>query len=295
MTIMGDARIELRSRLPGLRFTDVNENRLEFEEITTTVSGTAVNLAVHAVDYFDPVVVVAKVGNDAFTPLITDFVLRAGAVPVLRVVPDAPNRATMVVRDRDDARLLVADPNQALAFAPEDVLGALTAITTADILVCDGYSMLTASSREAVAVATRAAQHHGGTVCLDLVPHDIDQRLDRCLLLSWLATADVVIAEGRTLGRLVGVPVPDPCTTSDALRLRMPLTTVTDRRPLWLIRHGQGDMDRTLAYRADDISFGYRTGYSSAAEKMGFGDRMAAAELYWWCSRTTTVEVEAVG
>jgi hypothetical protein len=52
--------------------------------------------------------------------------------------------------------------------------------------------------------------------------------------------------------------------------------------PLWLLRFGPSSLEHALAYRTDGLLLEYRTGYGEGVERTGYGDRLAAGELYWW-------------
>jgi hypothetical protein len=43
-------------------------------------------------------------------------------------------------------------------------------------------------------------------------------------------------------------------------------------------------MDRTLAYQRGELHVEYPT-VNGTGEQAGFGDRLAASELYWWLSQ----------
>jgi len=295
LLVVGDVRIEARTTLPDLRFTDLDADRLVYAPTRAVVAGTAVNLARRASGYFRRVAVLARVGDDDYTRVIRRELRRLGLRDLLRVEAGSPNGVTLMVRDgpppgaaagdegrgRRSVRLLVADEdtaNRRLSVA--DVRGAAAEIRRADVLFLDGYPLLSAVSRAALGEAAAIARRRGTAVAFDLVPHDIDARLPAAEVLPLMNLADIVITEVPTIARLLGRPA---ATTSGETRELLPvLDEAVDGRPLWLLRFGASALEHTLAYQRDGLLLEYPTGYAQGVQRTGYGDRLAAGELYWW-------------
>ena len=288
LLVIGDAGIEVRASLPDIRFADLRADRLCYAPARAVVAGTAVNLARCAAGYFRRVGVLAKIGDDGYTPVIRRELRRIGADDHLLVEAGAPNGVSVMLRDRPrgggpGVRLLVVqdEPPGRRLTGPE-VAAASAAIEDADVLVADGYSLLSPVSRAALGEAARIAAAAGTRIAFDLVPHDIDARLPASDVLPALARADLVFSEAPTLARLLGRPAP---SRADGVRALLP---VLDRevpgRPLWLLRFGATDLERVLAHRHGRPPVEYATGYRGGVERAGFGDRLASCELYWWLS-----------
>jgi sugar/nucleoside kinase (ribokinase family) len=284
---IGDVRIEVRATLPGLRFTEVTHDRLAYAPARAMVAGTAVNMARRAAGYFRRVGVLARVGDDDYTPVIRRELRRLGLRDRLLVEPGTPNGVTVMLRDgaspeRRAARLLVADEDApSRRLSEQDVRSAAAEIRRADLLFLDGYALLSPVSRAALHRAAEIARRHGTLVAFDLVPHDIDARLPAADVVPLLDLADVVISEAPTLARLLGRPA--TMTGSAEAREMIPLLDATvEGRPLWLLRFGATSLEHVLAHRRDGLLLEYPTGYGEGVERAGFGDRLAAGELYWW-------------
>jgi sugar/nucleoside kinase (ribokinase family) len=288
MFVIGDAAIEVRASLPDVRFAEVRADRLSYAPARAMVAGTAVNLARCAVRHFRRVGVLAKTGDDGYTPVIRAELRRIGADDHLRVEAGVPNGVSVMLRDRPlgggpGVRLLVVQdepPGRRLTAA--EVAAEAGPIGAADVLVADGYSVLSPVSRAALEEAARIAGAAETRVAFDLVPHDIDARLPASDVLPVLARADLVFSEAPTLARLLGRPAP---AGGDEVRGLLP---VLDRDvpgdPLWLLRFGPTCLERVLAYRRGRLLLEYSTGYTGDARRAGFGDRLASCELYWWLS-----------
>ncbi|SFQ15682.1 Sugar or nucleoside kinase, ribokinase family [Actinomadura madurae] len=286
--VIGDAGIEVRASLPDVRFADLRADRLCYAPARAMVAGTAVNLARCATEYFREVGVLAKVGDDGYTAVIREELRRLGADDHLRVERGVPNGVSVMLRDRPrgggaGVRLLVVqDEPPGRRLAPADVRAAAAGIEGADVLALDGYALLSPVSREALHEAVRVARAAGTRVVFDLVPHDVDGRLPASVVQPMLESADLVISEAHTLARLLGCPAP---SGGRELRALLPVVDEAVRgRPLWLLRFGPSSLERVLAHRRGQSPMEYPTGYTSGVERAGFGDRMAACELYWWLS-----------
>lgn len=292
LTVVGDVRLELRTEVPDRSFRELDHDHLTYAPVRFVVSGTAVNLARHARAHFARIEVVAKVGDDAFTRIVEDELGRLGVGGRLHVQKGMASGFTLMLRDaageeRDSVRLLVAsDPAPGGCLTVQDVRDSKDVLERTDAVFCDGYSLLSATSRAAVAEALALARAAGVRTAFDLVPHDIHHRLPPGLVWPVLESADIVIVEAATAAGLVGLPRPAPHPVPPPALLAA-LDEALPGRPLWLLRYGEGGMENSLAYRHGELMLSYDTGYTAAADKAGVGDRIAAAELYWQLSAGT--------
>ncbi|TYC07747.1 PfkB family carbohydrate kinase [Actinomadura syzygii] len=292
MVVIGDVGIEVRATLPDVRFADLDADRLSYAPARAVVAGTAVNLARSATRCFRRVDVLAKVGDDDFTPVIRRELERLGAGDLLCVEPGAPNGVSVMLRDqgggdgggggRGVRLLVVRDDPPARRLTGRDVAASAARIADADVLAVDGYSLLSPVSRDALHAAARLARDAGTRVAFDLVPHDVDARLPADGVLPTLALADLVISEAPTLARLLGRP--GPTTASEVRALPPVLDDAVPGSPLWLLRFGPTSLERVLAHQRGRPPIEYSSGYRHGVERAGFGDRLAASELYWWLS-----------
>ncbi|TMQ94975.1 hypothetical protein ETD83_23095 [Actinomadura soli] len=288
--VIGDVGIEVRATLPDVRFAEVDADRLTYAPARAIVAGTAVNLARCATRYFRRVGVLGKIGDDDFTPVIRRELRRIGADDHLRVEPGIPNGVSVMLRGRPDGRRPDTGPGVRLLVVQEEppgrrltaaeVRSAAAGIEAADVLVTDGYSLLSPVSRTALHTAARIARDAGTRVAFDLVPHDVDARLPADEVLPMLALADLVISEAPTLARLLG----SAAAVHEVRELLPVLDRAVPGRPLWLLRFGDTSLEHALAYQRDGLLMEYPTGYGDGVERAGFGDRLAASELYWWLS-----------
>jgi sugar/nucleoside kinase (ribokinase family) len=288
MTVLGDVRLEMRTRLPDRSFAELRHDHLAYAPARFLLAGTAVNLARHARRYFGRVEVLAAVGDDGLTPLVREELKELGIGARLHIQRGRPNGLCVMLRDNegggvgrgDGVRLLIAsDQSPSQELSARDVLDSADLIEGSDILVCDAYSLLSAPSRAAVTQAMTLARNTGVRTALDVVPHDIGARLPADLVWPAIRLADVVVVHVGTIADLAG----GPAQVSSGLLATLDAAT-PGCRPLWLLRHGEGGMAHVLAYRRDGVAITYDTGYAAAPDKAGLGDLVTSAELYWWLS-----------
>jgi sugar/nucleoside kinase (ribokinase family) len=287
VTVIGDIRVEVRGILPSARFADVERDLLVFAPLSLKISGTAVNVATAAVDVFARTTVIARIGDDALTAAIRAHLEALGASSHLVVDPDIGNGLVVLIRDQDPSRLagvrllISGDPAPSHRLSPDDVRAYKGTIEASDLLLLDGYSLLSPCSRSAVVDAARIARDAGVQVGLDLLPHDLDNYLGLDDIKRHIALADYVIVEARTLSRTLLQSSADPFATRDLPGLLARINADFDRRHVWLLRFGLGDIDESLIYANGRIYCYEVTGYASeaSADRVGFGDRLSMVQL----------------
>lgn len=285
MTVIGDVRFEMRAPLQERLFTAIDHDVLCFARIEKAVSGTAVNMATAAQELF-VTTAIARIGDDELTPLIEDRLRRIDADWRLIVDRGTPNGLVLIVRDsaagkHGGNRLLVSgSPAPCSRMSAADIVAEGAAIQRSDLLVVDGYSLLSPSGREALATALELAGKAQVFRCLDLVPHDIHDYLGFAELEEFLRRADVVIAEARTLAALLGDPVAYPVCKDDLKPVLERVLGLGLPPRYWILRFGAGDVQEAAVLPPGQSPIFYSTGYVETGEHAGFGDRLAAWELY---------------
>jgi sugar/nucleoside kinase (ribokinase family) len=285
LTVVGDIRVELRSRLTATAFRDIDSSHFEFTPVTPVIAGTAANLARHAIGHFDRVHVISRIGDDAFTPAILRHLERSGVTAHVFVSDRRCNGCTIVVHDAapeppGGARLLLAGPTPNASLSPADVRECAGAIAESDMVFVDGYTFVARSSREAVLEAARTARSHQVPVCVDLVPHDISEYLERDEASVLVELADIVVTGATTIAAFVDAPPPTPDSLEMVRRLAAALARHFDPGKLWLVRFGRGDIHQTAMCRAGVVVAHYPTGYAVADDPAGRGDHRTAADLH---------------
>jgi sugar/nucleoside kinase (ribokinase family) len=288
VAVIGEIRIDIRTKLLNARFKDLSQDHLAYAPIDLTISGTAINFAQSALDYFAAVELIAKIGQDSFTPLITAKLDDLGVTARLAIDADVNNGFVIILHEalEDDTgmRLMVGSAaHPAMNLNVADVTDAATVLSQSDALFIDGYALLYENSAQAICAAAEIARAADGIVCFDLVPHDIHRRVALTSVLPVLELADVIISQAATLeGLFDGI---DNKPSQDSMScLTSTVDDMTSRSPLWIVRSGPHSVDLVSAYHRGQVRHTYRTGYKPGMASVGFGDRLTACELYWLLS-----------
>ncbi|MGC4956747.1 carbohydrate kinase family protein [Actinomadura citrea] len=285
MTVIGDVRYEMRAPLHEQLFTTIDQDAFCFAKIEKIVSGTAVNMARAAQSLFRTTVI-AKIGNDELTPLIKDQSQRIDADWRFIVDPRVPNGLVIIVRDsamgkHGGNRLLVSGlPAPGLLLSAADVRSQSRAIQQSDVLMVDGYSLLSPCGRDALATALELAGGARVVRCMDLVPHNIHDFLGFADLEGFLRSAEIVVSSARTVATLLGERVAYPACRDDVRALLDRVLQLKLPPRYWILRFGIGDVQETVIQPPQGQSIFYSTGYVETDDHAGFGDRLTVWELH---------------
>lgn len=116
-------------------------------------------------------------------------------------------------------------------------------------------------------------------VCFDIVPHVIDTLVEPVGLQSLIEASNVVISEACTLSRIFGQRVIYPATDQDLPSVVESFCDAYGSSKCLIIRYGESNISRTAICRGRHIEMSYDTGYLTHPDPVGFGDRLACAEL----------------
>lgn len=278
---IGSLKIDLIAQLsPDLTLDAVDV--YDVAPLTVRVGGTAGTFSAAAVQQFDSVGVIAAIGDDAFTYSLVRHVNELGVVAGLQHCPEVPNGVVLSLRSDkcgEHRRLLVASRESAhLHLSSRHILERRRMIETADALVCDAYFLNSEQAHEAVTTAMKLAKDAGVSVVFDLVPHSLpgSTTLDR--LRPVIESADMVVAEARTVVGLVERRWP----VADAPDARLAATAARYAAQIhdgsWLLRYGEANIGDVLRLDRDGNQTSYPTGYRREAA-WGFGERLLVREL----------------
>lgn len=290
VTVIGDVRIDVVSRVRSCRFAQLIEDHQEADGVAVVVGGTAMSFARAAAPHFGEVRVIAAIGDDQWSDSIWEAAQEIGVLAHFEEQPGVSNGLVMVVRDAGTpdnpggVRLMVAQKpcpydhlDVQLVRDKEDV------IATSDALVIDGYALLHHRSAAAVELATEIAMTAGVPVSFDLVPHKIDRQLPAWQIEPFLDRASLTIAEAPTLAGILGLRTPPEPSPEYAAELVGRLPSGQDRPGhTSFVRYGYGMMEETVAVEGEQSPVHYHTGYARQVDGSGYGYRVAAAELKWW-------------
>ncbi len=289
VTVIGDIRVDVRSDLPDRRFVDISTDKQTRAPVTVDVGGTAMGFARAAARHFADVHVIGALGQDPWTDFIRER-LSAGRIDARISEVDGPNSLVIVLRDQPTSdhpqgvRLIVSDAETPYGQLDAGRIRAnASLIERVDALALDGYALLDETTAGAADAAADIAVTAGVPVFFDIVPHRIDRFVTFDQLRPFLHRSSLITTEAHTLLRLLGRPIPEDVTPEFAADLVASLPDdIAGWQRTWLVRYGEGNMDRTTAVSQSHHLVSYRTGYAQASCVAGYGYVVAAAELKWW-------------
>lgn len=266
-------------------FEHMTSNHLEFAPLAPMIAGTAVNMARSAKTAFKQVDVLCRIGDDEFTPTILAYFKELSVEVTASITRGMRNGTVLIVRDVSTrqpggTRLLISGtPTPHARLSAQDVRDASALIRDSDIAFADSYGLLEADSRSAIEEAQAIAGRFDIPFCLDLVPHDIDRRVDKSLISRVLRSSDIVAVSAPTLARLLGLP--ERSNSSDTMQsMAESACQAFGRRITWLVSFGAGDMGAMARLRSGALEFWYETGYAESGGPLNYGDRLVAIELH---------------
>lgn len=180
--------------------------------ITQTGGGAGGNSATWLAAYDVPVVLVARVGDDAAGGLVSRELDRAGVQSVLTRDPSLPTCTVVSVVEPGGARTMLSDRGAGGALTPEDVdLDAAVAALPADAgmphLHLSGFVLFAESSRAAGRYALADARRRGWTTSVDPQAANLVAQVGRSTFLEWVAGVDLLLPNAPEAETLGGVDV----------------------------------------------------------------------------------------
>ena len=285
VTVMGDLNIESSSKLDNLTFKNINRDTLLYRPITVAIGGTAANFALAAINYFNFVHIIGKVGCDILGTTMLNQLTASGIYLHCSVDSVSPTGHSIYVRDADKdhfqgTRLLVIQTNSAnYHLNVEDVKQAAEIICQSDLLVLDGYCFLEQPRREACFQAMQIANTKKTLTAMDIVPHDAYKLYDFDVLTSMLELVHIVIVELSTIRHFLDLEVMGGILEKEiALETEVLLRSEFPDK-IFFLRFGIGGIDQSLCCIPGKEPEHRFTGYRTTNNPRGFGDRLAAEEL----------------
>ena len=281
VTCLGSLKVDLGVELS--RAFPVHSDSYEVQPIEVALGGTAGNFAAAAAGRLEDVSCIAAVGVDAWTTSLRQSLNALGVRAELFEVP-VSNALVISIRGRGESegqrrRLLISaeeSPHRHLTQQHVKVAAAL--IESSDVLVSDTYFLQSQTSAQSLLDALRVAAGGGTKVVLDILPHDLGRNHDASFIAPYVAHANVVVVEARTLSALTRSEA--PWEVSGRLSPSY-IERARDIQPraVWLVRWGTANIGMTTRIEPDGMVWEYSTTYPIEPEKHGFGDRLLVQEL----------------
>jgi sugar/nucleoside kinase (ribokinase family) len=283
LTLMGDLNVEFSATLES-SFSTLRRDCLTYRGITTSVGGTAANLAFAAKRFFAKVNVIGRVGEDALGQHIDKSFADQNVSLLCPHLPDKSTGISLYIRDSTPVhhcgiRLLISDKGANRFVDVADIERNRAVITGSNALFVDGYCFVDEPRRGAADLALDIARDAGVLVAFDLVPHDAHRVFTLDETSRWLKKADMIITEVRTIRRLFGLESDDVVIDLELVDEAFKVLKDKFGEKYFNLRFGTGNIERSMLCRpgrTPELRWNY---YVETNEPRGFGDRLSATEL----------------
>lgn len=290
VTVLGDVSVETSGSLRDITFNDLNRDVLTYSPLRVETGGSAWNFALAACEAFERVNLMAKVGNDLPGELVLQAVASSSVHSLIEMTENAPTGCALYLRDGSKAvqrghRLLVVDRGANRCIDVAYIERHAPEIRASSVLFLDGYCFLERTAREASELAMEIARKGGASVAFDLVPHDAQSHFSSEDIMRWIATSDLLIAEVRTIRRVIGLEADE-----EVLDREVALETLARLRPRFPrtsfhLRFGPGNIEYSLVAETPDEAVIRTNNYLAASQTRGFGDRLSAVDVAAWIAK----------
>jgi sugar/nucleoside kinase (ribokinase family) len=288
VSVIGDVHIELHSQLDGYTFADIDRDTLLYQAITSSVSGTAASFALAALDYYQELHILGKIGADIFGSMAVNQLTAAGVHVHCAIDHTAPTALAVNLRDANPAhakgtRLLIVQShtaNHLLNVA--DIEQYAHILMQSDLLVLDGYCLLTQPRHDASLKAMHIARAHNVLVAFDIVPHNAFKLYNFDTLKSIVELSDIIITELNTIQHFLQMDRPHQTYHREEMERAIEVAAILQllfQHKTFILRFGIGNCDQSLISLPGQVPQHHFTGYSQAEDLRGFGDRLTAQEL----------------
>jgi len=254
-----------------------------WEDINETPGGSGLNFCAFAAEAGYRCLLLGKVGKDSAGPAITKWLKARRIAMPRRWTTSDPTGKALIMRDSMDIRLVINNKHNANhALDVDDVARHKSALTSCRVLYVSGYciSELRMARYQAAlqAMAWAKAGRHPPSVVFDTVPHRIYERLTFEQFRNCTQHVDILISEVATMRRFLGLG-----SKTEIIDLAIAQDTAERVRqyyPRVVLRYGPSGCDEEILIGSDVGGCVHRaTGHAHAADKRGYGDRLALIAL----------------
>lgn len=282
---LGDVNMDyvVARNLP-VPLSSIKENGVIYwEDIAELPGGSGLNFAAFAAEAGYRCLLLGKAGNDSAGSAITTWLEARGIEVPRQWTTAAPTGMAMIMRDSNGIRLVINNRHNANhALSVDDVTQSEAALASCQLVYVSGYCISDpGSSRYDAAVQAMAHAKSGArasAVVLDVVPHRIYEQLTFEQFRECTRYVDILISEVATVRRFLRLG--SITEVIDEAMARETAERIAAYYPRMMLRYGPSGCDRqVLADAATGSLVHQTTEHGNAADKRGFGDRLALTAL----------------
>lgn len=285
IVVLGDVNMDyVVARSLTFPFSSLTENGLIYwEDIDEVPGGTGLNFCAFAAELGYRCLLLGMTGNDlAGSAIATWLSARRIAVPQ-HWTTTAPTGKAMILRDSAGIRLVInnrQNANHELTVA--HVEKSREALASCQLAYVSGYCISElGAARHNAALRAMALAKEGArpaAVVFDVVPHRIYEHFSFEKFRECTRDVDILISEVATVRRFLGLG--SVSETIDEDMARDTAERITAYYPRVILRYGPSGCDHeVLADALAGALVHQATGHSQAADKRGYGDRLALKAL----------------
>lgn len=282
---LGDVNMDyvVAGNLP-VPLSSITENgAIYWEDIAELPGGSGLNFAAFAAEAGYRCLLLGKAGNDSAGSAITTWLQARGIEVPREWTATAPTGKAMILRDSAGIRLVINNRHNANhELTVDDVARSDAELASCRVAYVSGYCISDPhSSRYDAAVQAMARAKsgaHAPAVVLDVVPHRIYERLTFEQFRKCTRHVDILISEVATARRFLSLG--SMAEVIDEAIARETAERIAVYYPRIMLRYGSSGCDQqVLADVATGSLVHQATGHANAADKRGFGDRLALSAL----------------
>ncbi len=280
---LGTLKVDIVTSLSGDSLTS-GQDIYERRPVRFDIGGTAASIVRAAQGTRDwSVHVLAAIGDDLVAEAITSWLDANGAAASLQRCSQTPSAAVVIAEIDGTPRrrlLLSASESPHLKLTATHIKESASAFRDADLLIADCYALQGEESSRALDAALAVASEAGLFTVLDLAPHDLPTSVPLQGMLSRIRSADVVVAEARTLmaffrGRWSAAPVTDRLLAREVVRE----FNSQFRGVSVVVRYGDHHIESCIYSDGSGAVVEYSTLYGRGGDTRGYGDALLLHEL----------------
>ncbi len=299
IVVLGDVNMDyVVARNLSFPLSSVAENGMIYwEDIDEIPGGTGLNFCAFAAQAGYRCLLLGKAGNDLAGSAIAAWLSARGIAVPRHWTTTAPTGKALILRDSAGIRLVINNrhnANHALSVA--DVEEDREALASCRVAYVSGYCISDlGTARHSAALRAMALAKSGArpaAVVFDVVPHRIYEQLSFERFRECTRDVDILISEVATVRRFLGLGSASEAISEDMAKDTAERITAHD--PRVMLRYGPSGCDHQILADAPAGSLVHQaTGHGRAADKRGYGDRLALSALQHFFRVLPPAEVAA--
>ena len=287
---LGDVNMDtvIEKPLPFKFESLVANGVMSWEKIEDIPGGSGLNFSARAIEAGYSPFLISRVGHDFSGEAITLWLEARGIAHLKNWNTPGGTGKSVIAYDSNNVRLLVNNnQNVNRELTVDDINTCENIIATCKVLYISGYCIADFASPR-FAAALQAIEHakwaKGGNangrpvIVFDVVPHALYEKLSWQRFRECTKYVDILISDVSTMRRFMGLGSKDETVNAELTLTTGEKLMAEKHYKVLALRFGPSGCDQEIIWNGAKSEL-RPTGYSSAVEKRGFGDRLALQML----------------